>query len=75
MKPDLGGDLECQVPLSPVLAPDTRHSTLPRMMWLPLLPLGQPLPLLRQAGAPRSPPIGSRLFLCSGPPEMLIWGI
>lgn len=27
----LGGDLECQVPLSPVLAPDNSHLVLPRM--------------------------------------------
>lgn len=71
MKPHLGGDLECQVPLSPVLAPDTSHLALPRIVWLPLLPLGQPL---QQAGALSPPPIGSRLFPCPGPPKIVDLG-
>lgn len=53
----LGGDLECQVPLSPVLPPDTSHWVLSRRGGFP-----SSHPLFQQVHALSAPPIGSRLF-------------
>jgi hypothetical protein len=57
----LGGDLECQVPLSPIPAPDTSHSILHRdIVSSPPPTVAQPHPPSQRTQS--SPPIGNGPF-------------